>query len=27
TFYHAFRLYLKGLKIYSPRDNDKIKSY
>ena len=27
TFYHAFRLYLKGLKIYSPRDNDKIKRY
>ncbi|AYJ79629.1 DUF1365 domain-containing protein [Aliarcobacter cryaerophilus ATCC 43158] len=27
TFYHAFRLYLKGLKIYTPRDNDKIKRY
>lgn len=27
TFYHAFRLYLKGLKIYSPRDNDKIRRF
>lgn len=27
TFYHAFRLYLKGLKIYFPRDNDKIRRF
>ena len=27
TFYHAFRLYIKGLKIYSPRENDKIRRY
>lgn len=27
TFYQAFRLYLKGLKIYSPRENDKMKRY
>ena len=27
TFYHAFRLYIKGLKIHFPRDNDKIRRF
>ena len=27
TYYHAIRLYLKGLKIYSPRENDKTRRY
>lgn len=27
TYYHALRLYLKGLKIYFPRENDKIRRY
>ena len=27
TYFHAIRLYLKGLKIYSPRENDKIRRF
>ena len=27
TYYHALRLYLKGLKIYFPRENDKTRRY